>query len=508
MTLKKRALKALLILAAVLLVCMFFARTVQTITTAKVQRVQASRGRLEDKIPVKGEIHFSEGEEFIIPEAAKLNMQISKVLARPGYLIKPGDVLFTATVPGFGDEIEKISALYEKKVRELTVEYAGHLRLTQDSEHNRAYQDTLFTADDYHLAYYRAQAAAIQAGVTLDDDVLTWGKPKEEPEATATAAPGAKATDAPAATEEPASTPEPTQAPATAAPEGTPAPERTPSPEELRQQKLLQQLDKAKQEAYEAKVAMDAAARKLRNVYAGLGGLRRIGDGIFEYVKKMDGLREEVRKLLEQMLELNRLKARLQSVQASREGWLTAISVKKDDKYDGSKAAYVLSKPGEMPVLRCNITDVKKTIAKGMKAKLDSSERELTITDVQLGSDGKKYALIELDSDTLSSLGGLSKLMEGPQDLSIIYRSARTTTLLPASALRSGDDNSHFVYVVNQNWGGMLSNTTYTVKKQSVTVLETSNKMVSVEDDLSWVQIADREDRSLADGQAVMDYVD
>lgn len=499
MTLKKRALKALLILAAVLLVCMFFARTVQTITTAKVQRVQASRGRLEDRIPVKGEIYFSEGEEFVIPEAAKLNIQISKLMARPGYLIKPGDTLFTATTPGYEDELEKIRGEYEKKVRELTVEYAGHLRLTQESEHNRAYQDTLFTADAYYLAYYNAKAAAIAAGVELGEDVETWGKP----------VPGLTPTATPAPTRRGAPTPEPTEAPTPAPTEApTPVPEGTLSPAALRQQELMDALEKAKQEAYEAKLRMDAASLKLRNVYAGVGGLRRVGDGIFEYIKKMDGLREEVDKLLKQMLELDQLKAQLQSVQATREGWLTALNLKKDDKYDGSKAAYVLSKPGENPVLRCNITDVKKTISKGMKAKLDSSERELTISDVQLGSDGKKYALIELEPDLLSSLGGLSKLMEGQQDVSITYRSARTTTLLPASALRTGDDNNHFIYVVEQNWGGMLSNTTYTVKKQQVTVLETSTKMVALEDDLSWVQIADREDRPLSDGQAVMDYVD
>ena len=37
MTVKKKAIKALLILLSVLLVSLFFARTVQTITTAKVR---------------------------------------------------------------------------------------------------------------------------------------------------------------------------------------------------------------------------------------------------------------------------------------------------------------------------------------------------------------------------------------------------------------------------------------------------------------------------------------
>ena len=47
MNTKKKALKGLLILGCVLLASMYFAQTVQTITTAKVQKVSATRGKLE-----------------------------------------------------------------------------------------------------------------------------------------------------------------------------------------------------------------------------------------------------------------------------------------------------------------------------------------------------------------------------------------------------------------------------------------------------------------------------
>ena len=258
----------------------------------------------------------------------------------------------------------------------------------------------------------------------------------------------------------------------------------------------------------DAKAAMDAATDALRRIYMGTSPVRRTGDGVFDYIKKTDGFREEIAKLSRQMLELEEKKIALQNIRAPREGWLTEFTLKTGDKYDGSKPAYTLSKPGETPVFRCDITDVKKPITKGMKAVMEGSDRELTITEVQVASDGKKYAIIELDQETLSALGGLSKLMAQPQNLTIVYRASRTTTLIPASALRSGGDNKHYVFVVQQSWGGMLSNTTYTVKKQDVTVLETSAKLVSLEDDLSYVEIADREDRTLSDGQAVMEYVD
>ena len=211
---------------------------------------------------------------------------------------------------------------------------------------------------------------------------------------------------------------------------------------------------------------------------------------------------------MEQMLALNELKLRLQRVEAPRDGWLTATNLKKDEKYDGGKAAYTLSQPGELPVLRCDITDVKKPLAKGMKARAEGSERELTITDIVIDGNNRKYAVLPLDNDSISALGGLSKLMASPPGVSILYRAQRTTTLVPASALRAGDDRTYFVYVVRQNWGGMLSNTTFTVEKLPVTVIETSSKAAAIEDDLSYVEIADREDRALSDGQAVMDYVD
>ena len=45
------------------------------------------------------------------------------------------------------------------------------------------------------------------------------------------------------------------------------------------------------------------------------------------------------------------------------------------------------------------------------------------------------------------------------------------------------------------------------LEKRTVKVIETGAQLVSVSDDLSYVEIADQEDRVIEDGQAVMDYV-
>ena len=48
----------------------------------------------------------------------------------------------------------------------------------------------------------------------------------------------------------------------------------------------------------------------------------------------------------------------------------------------------------------------------------------------------------------------------------------------------------------------------YKLVKQPVTVLETSGRTVAISEDISYVDIGDREDRAVTDGQTVMEYVD
>ena len=211
------------------------------------------------------------------------------------------------------------------------------------------------------------------------------------------------------------------------------------------------------------------------------------------------------------MTALERQKAALETVRAPRDGWLTEFDLKQGDTYDGSKPAYSLSAPGEQPVMRCDITDVPKVkaIGKGMKASVEGSEREFLVSDVQIMADGKKYALIDLDESAVEELGGLAKLVQKPLNAQIIYKAQRTTTLIPLSALREGQgENSYFVYVISQNYGGLLSGSTMTVEEMKVTLIDKSARMAAIEEDIAHREIADRADRQLSNGQAVMEYVD
>ncbi len=450
MSTKKKAIRVLLILVGILLACLFFARTAQTVTTAKVKKLAATRGKLEDRIRVRGEIRFSDSEPFTISGARKLKLTVDKVMARPGYLIKEGDSLFTASIPGYEDALAEIRTKYEAKIAERTQEVASKMRLPQTTPHNEYYNSVLKLTDAYWDKLFEAKKLAMRDGQELPDDVSEWGN-FSTPQA------GLKA---------------------------------------------------AVQAAYDAKIAMDEANEELKKIYTGGSKIVRTPLGTFEYIVKIDKFSEEIYDLLNEMLELERQKLQLENIKAVRGGWLTEFSLKAGDGYDGSKPAYSLSAAGENPLLRCDITDVKKTITQGMKARVEGSDRELTISGIETSAGGKTYAVIELDETVLSALGGLSKLM-GEEELKvdILYKAQRTTTLLPASALRSEDDGQYYIYAIQQSRDGVMGNSTYTVKKQSVTVIDTSAKLVALEDDLSAVQVADGEDRPLRDGQAVMEYV-
>ena len=63
------------------------------------------------------------------------------------------------------------------------------------------------------------------------------------------------------------------------------------------------------------------------------------------------------------------------------------------------------------------------------------------------------------------------------------------------------------MYLIQRSYGGLLTSSSMKVVKTSVRVLERGEKLVSIEDDLSYQQVADKEDRELTDNQTVMEYV-
>lgn len=467
---KRKTLKWLVIFIAVLLASMFFARTVQTITTPKIQKISATRGRLEEKIPLPSTLVFTEGLEVSLPEARKLNIVFSEVLAAQGYFVKKGDLLVRANIPTLDEEIAKLQAEYDKAVRTLGEHIASNARLAQDSPHNQlqeAYYDSLLAYYDKKLAM---EQKALKLGYELPEDIEAWGR-RPEPETTPSAYARA-----------------------------------TPTPVPLAD--MPQELKAGMQEVLDVYIIHEETFRDLRRVYVGTGSVAREKVGSFDHIKKIYELKRAIAVPQNALLELLTLADGLKELRAPHDGYLVKFEVKRGDSYDGSKVIYTISQEGEVPKLKVDITDVKKTIEKGAKASIEGLRQELTIQEIELATASRKLAVIELNADLIGQLGGVNKLLGAAPQVTILYRSPRTTTILPASAVRSDSDGSSFVYTVQSNWGGMLGNMQYIVKKQKVTVLERSERMVAISDEMGFYEIADKEDRSISDNQVVMEYVD
>lgn len=188
------------------------------------------------------------------------------------------------------------------------------------------------------------------------------------------------------------------------------------------------------------------------------------------------------------------------------------MDVAEGDTYDGTKLAYAISGKDVAPVLKASLNNNARNITEGAKATITSDtygEEKTTVEKVGTETDGSKYMLITLP-ESMAETGSSAirrAMMNGGVEVSITYRANKSTTLLPASAVRNEGEGSDYVYLIQRDWGGVLSSSSMKVVKTRVTVVERSDKYVSIEEDLSYQQVADKEDRALTDGQTVMEYV-
>ena len=455
MSMRKKILVGILVLTSTLLAGFLAARAVRSLSAAEVRPVSLGRGRLEDALSAEAEVFFPQSEAFTITEAGKLNLLIEEVVAIPGSRIKAGDILFTTSVPGYEEELAKLWDSYSQQARKYADAVAGSKRFPETSEHNNYYNAMLRAADMYWDKLLGAKMAAAAAGFELPGDIGAWA-------------------DA-------------------AAPD---------------------EVNAAMQEALEAKNGMDEAADLLKRIYTSQDPpAARTPDGTFGLIKAIDEEREKAYELLDQMLALEKQKLALESIKTGRDGWLTELSLKKGDVYNGSKPAYSLSAPGTDPFIRCDITELVKSnrIVEGMTVRLRGSETDLVIGEVQTAGNGKTYAVMKLDEAVISSLGSLARLMEKKQAADIRYVSEQTAALLPAGALRSDADKKYFVYVIEEKGAGALDISPYILKRLDVNVLETSDQLVAVEaeeGDLDGLKIAYKENKALRDGQRVIVVAD
>lgn len=462
---KNKAIKALIGLIAFLLVCVFLSRTVQTITTPKIKRIQVNYGRLEEKIRINGEIYYKNSDEFKLFDAKEMNAFVEELSCKEGYLLKKGDLIAKTRVPSYEDEKGKIEEAIKKLARERANEYNSNIRLAHSSEQNEFNQKVMVKSEQFYVKLAEAKLLAKNLGYELKGDVEEWG-----------VIPGEKAK------------------------EGE-------KPKEIKNLDAPKELKQLIDETFAVYLEKLEAETFLRRIYNRSYG-QRIPDMVFEHIKKLYAFDDQIKDAQKKLEKLNASYMLLKEIKAPRDGYVTKLNLRVGEQVDAQKTVFALAKADELPTLRFDITEVKRSLKEGMKISLDGSYQEFKIDEIFLGDGNKKYALVKLTSEQISELGGMTKLLADGVQGNVVYKSEKQYTLVPASAIRSEGDKENYVYVVEPIWGGFMGNEQYKLKKTSVTVIEKTNTVVAINEDISYSNIADREDRAIKDGQAVMDYVE
>ncbi len=446
MKLKKIALRGLIGLAIFVALCMFFSGTIQNITTPKVKLVRASRGKFSRKIELSAQVAFPDAEEYRTSVPSGQTLTINRVNVRPGYSVKAGDVVIEAGVTGYRSAHDQLQSEYDAALDAL-------LEVDRKNSGIKLHRSEQAYADSYaalRTAVKAASNAEIEMNVALKEAGLTY-------------------------TEE-------------GYPEG--------AGEEVCT--LIDSYRTAAQAQTQAQTEFDRQAR------------RGIDDTVWSYISEKQAAQEKLDECSENLVDLEEQNKAAASICAPHDGYIAAVNVQNGATYDGSTVLYSMTAEGEMPVLRADISDIKnQEVSVGMKLTLstpDMGELQTQIADVAVNEAGKRYADITVTDEIINAEGGLYAMTQNSTTFSITFKASDSTCLLPSTAVR-GSGDERYVYTVDR------STTTFgkeklTLTKTTVTVLAEADGTTSVQEDMSYADVAYMEDRSLSEGATVMEYVD
>ena len=443
MNLKKFALRGLAILAVFVALCMFFSGTIKTITTAKVKITRGRSGRLEEKIQLTGKLTFPDVVKVGYPLEDGQTIQITKVNFRPGYTVNEGDVVIQARV-----------ANYDETMKGYQSDYSSALETLQQLESKNANIRLRRTDTAYADAYFGLRDARrdtvskrIAMNTLLNREGLTL--------------------------------------PETGAPEG--------ASDELIQ--AISDYRAAVQAETDAESAMQQVERYAPE------------ESVWTYITEKRAAEDKISDLEAQMEALGVLNGSVQQITAPNGGYIAEVLVKEGDNYDGTSELFTLTQPETMPVLRADLTGIDKTVTQGMTVTISGGnfgDMETTVANVGIDQEGKKYADVALTQDVISSLGSVYSMTLEDTPMTLVNRARQNTMLLTTSAIH-GTGNNRYIYTVDTSYSS-FGNSSMTVHKQTVTVLAEADGVASIQEDMSWYDIAYMEDRPINDGDTVMLY--
>ena len=441
---KKVAVRAMIALAAVVALSLFFSGTIRTLTTPKVRFLTPRQGKFEQVSELNGKVYFPDEEEITLDLAEGTTLTLNSLWVQPGDAVKKGDPLFSATIVDLTKTMMSLEEEYNNAKNTLRTQERknGEIRLNRNEQ-----------------AWLNAYYAAVEAdAVQRDKRVDLLSRLEEE---------GLELS-----------------------PDGS-LPEKA-SETLLTAWDTYQAATKASEEAEKNLSALSRFA---------------ISESVWDDLTSREEQREKMQNAEEQMTQLTVLSRLASGYPAPHDGYISAISVDKGASLDASTVIMKITPAKSQPVLRADITDIKQTVAKGAAVEVVQdqwSTYSTKVASVGVTSENAKYANITITDDILQAYSSLRNLAKNDVKLRLTSRAQESTCLIPATAVR-GSGNDRYVYVAvkqSSTFGG----TQIIVQKSAVTVLAESDTIVSVAEDFSYSQIIYQEDRTLSEGDSVMAY--
>lgn len=442
---KRKALKGMIILLIVLLVCFFFSGTIKTLITAKVKLTFTEEGVLKDQIPLTGYLVFPETERIMadnVPDGVCYT--ITKVCIHKGSYVEKGDLLFETEIPGIKDLLSAQENNYndaEKELVDLNRKYSGLLFSYADQRWIDTYDAYLSAVEERHKTLVALEVAAGLMNVKLVEGKI---------------------------------------------------------PEDTKEKTLLDAqliMDEADARAEEAKSAMDKAFR------------RGISDDVYDYTMQTRTCMKRMNLAHEELVSLQTAYEVIKEVRAPHTGYIVDVFIGLGDQWDGRTAAMTISSENSGCVLRADISHVTRTLNIGLKAMIQTysgSSIKSYVSDVGYDALGNPTVDIPIEQNDLSRVNTVNKLMRDGTGIDIIYVSDEEMCLLPSSAIRWGESGA-YVYIPIEATD-FFGSDIYKIKKKTVTVLDEAGGITALSMDTYVGSAVYMEDRDIGDGVEVMEY--
>lgn len=258
----------------------------------------------------------------------------------------------------------------------------------------------------------------------------------------------------------------------------------------------------------EAQSAYDEAAQAVVSAEKLMEKMNRTGiaEDVYAYTMAKRDIQARMDSTTANIVSLHTLEQSTRQIVAPHDGYVVAVNLSAGQSWDG-QAALIMSAEGAEMLLRADASDLSHSISEGANVTVSGRFGTTVKTKVAktgYDSHGEPFAEVGLSAKDATSLDTVAHLMSQGASMQFTYTATQTSYLLPAAALRGGEDN-YSVYTVTESQNA-FGQTILTVAEQKVTLLDEGGSMVSIDGIYDNVQVAYMEDRAISPGSEVMAY--